>query len=228
MKINSLLTFLLLLTTVAVIQAQTQSETRSLRSFNSIKVGNSIDAVLVKGSENAIEIQASGISLDKVQTNVNNQSLEVKLAKGNHKSNSVKVTITYVDVDEVQASTSAKVVLKNEMKAENVHLFATTSAYLEVEVDAKNLILEANTNAKIFVKGEAETLDLKIDTNADVKGEGLQVNQAEVKGSTAAKANFHVKESIKGNAATASKIIYTGDPRIVDVRTNTGGEIRNK
>jgi hypothetical protein len=228
MKIYHLFTLMLLFATASLLHAQSQSETRALRSFNSIKVGNSIDAVLVKGNESSIEIQASGIDLDKIQTNVNNQTLEVKLAKGNFKSNLVKVKITYVDIDEVQASTSAKVVVKDPLKGQNVHLFAATSSYLEVVVNAGNLIIEANTNAKIFVKGEVTALDLKIDTNADVDGRSLNVDHAEVKGSTAAKANFHVNESIKGSAATASKITYSGDPRIVDVRTNTAGEIKGK
>ncbi len=222
------LSLVVLLTSIVALQAQTQSETRALRSFNSVKISNSIDAVLIKGNENSIEIDASGIDLDKIQTNVVNQNLEVKLAKGNHKSNAVKVKITYVEIDEVQATTSAKVVVRNELNNANVHLFASTSAYLEAVIKAENLVVEANTNAKIFIKGDANHLDLKVDTNSEMDGKSLTINHAEVKGSTVAKANFHVNESIKGSAATAAKISYTGDPRLVDVRTNTAGEIKGK
>ncbi|MFN3802772.1 head GIN domain-containing protein [Belliella pelovolcani] len=208
--------------------AQTQRENRDLRNFSSIKVGNAIEAELVKGDKNTISIIASGVDLDKVESNVADNSLELKLGRGNFRSSSVKVTITYVDIDEIQASSNAKVFVADQLAGSNVYLFATSNAYIEADVDATNLFIEASTNAKIAVNGKAENLDLKIFTKADVDGRKLTVDTAEVTANTAAKAEVTVVESIKGSAATAAIVTYKGDPRMIDVKTNTGGDIKRK
>lgn len=228
MKIKSLFGFVCLFLITFLVKAQTQSETRSLRDFNSVKVSNSIDAELVRGDKNEIQIMASGIELDKVETNVYDNTLEVKLARGNFKSNSVKVTITYVDIDEVQASTSAKVIVKDVLEMDQVYLFATTNAYIETKVKSVGLTKDASTTAKIFVTGTANDLDLKIYTSAEVEGGKLAVKNANVLANTAAKANFQVSDSIIGSAATAAKVTYKGSPTIVEVKTGSGGKIEKQ
>ncbi|ERM80791.1 hypothetical protein P872_21045 [Rhodonellum psychrophilum GCM71 = DSM 17998] len=228
MKTKSLFGFVGLFLITFLVQAQTQRETRSLRDFNSIKVSNSIEAELVRGDKNEIQIIASGIELDKVETNVSDNTLEVKLGRGNFKSNSVKVTITYIDIEEVQASTSAKVIVKDVLETDQVYLFATTSAYIETKVKSVGLTIDASTSAKIFVTGTANDLDLKIYTSAEVDGNKLAVKHAEVLANTAAKSEFQVAESLRGSAATGAKVTYKGSPTIVEVKTGTGGKIEKK
>lgn len=206
------------------LRAQTSEETRSLQSFSAVKVANAIEAELIKGDKNEVHIAASGIALDRVSTSIDKQTLEIKIS-GSNSGASVKVKITYKDINELSASTAAKVFVKNPLSARTIKINAATSSYVEAEVDSHALVLEAATNAKIFVKGSTETLDLKAFTNAEINGEGLDVDEANVRVNTAANATFTVNESITGTAATAGKVYYKGDPNYVDVKTNTGGAI---
>jgi len=205
--------------------AQTNQETRSLQSFNAIKISNAIEAELVKGDKNEIQIAASGIELNRVSSHIDKQTLEVKITGSNLGGSSVKVTITYREINEVSASTAAKVFVKDPLSARTVKINATTSSYIEAEVNSHALVLDAATNAKVFITGSAETLDLKAFTNAEIDGTDFDVDDANVRVNTAATANFTVNESIKGSAATAGKVYYQGDPNFVDVKTNTGGAI---
>lgn len=205
--------------------AQTSEETRTLKSFNAVKISNSIEAELVRGEKNEIEIAASGIDLDRISSETDKQTLVVKVSGSNFGATSVKVKITYQDISEVSATTSAKVFVKSPLNAKTVKINAATSSYVEAEVNSQALVLDAATNAKIVVDGTAESLDLKAYTNAEINGTNLEVDEAKVKVNTAASANFTVNESIKGTAATTGKVRYQGDPSMVDVKTNTGGGI---
>ncbi len=208
--------------------AQTGQDSRELSPFNGVKISQAIEAELVKGNRNHIEITASGINTADVETKVQNRKLEVKLAKGNLGSNSVKVVITYTDLDRVEASSSAKVFVKDMIESKEVFISALTSSYVETKVNASKLTLETSTNGKIFIEGKARDLDLKAFTKGEINGDKLEVDRAEVKTNTAAESLITVKESIKGTAATAAKVLYNGDPAMVDVKTNTGGDIRKK
>ncbi|MCH7409764.1 DUF2807 domain-containing protein [Belliella sp. DSM 111904] len=226
-KLTNIVTLLLLIMGQQVF-AQTQKETRDLRNFSSLKVNSAIEAELVKGEKNSIAIVASGVDLDKVETNVSDGTLEVKLGRGNFRSSSVKVTITYVDIDEIQASSNSKVFANDLLEADRIYLFAASNAYIEASVNATNLFVEGNTNAKLAVEGNAKNLELKLYTKAELDGKKLTIDSAEVTANTAAKAEFKVVDAIKGSAATAASINYTGDPKLIDVKTNTGGDIKKK
>lgn len=208
--------------------AQTQQETRSLGVFNGIKISNSIEAELVKGDSHSIEISASGLDLDRVETDISNRTLEVSVGGTNFGGTSVKVKIIYVEIDELTANTSAKIFVKDVMDAKVVKITASTASYVEAVVNSQSLQLSAATNSKIFIDGMARNLDLKAFTNSAINGEKLETEVAKVRVNTAAQARFSVSESIEGSAATAGKVFYRGDPNIVDVRTNTGGEIERE
>ncbi|AGA78247.1 head GIN domain-containing protein [Echinicola vietnamensis] len=212
-----------------VVTAQTNDEVRSLSIFNGVEISNSIEAELVRGDRYQVEIFASGTDVSNVVTEVDDRQLQVKMGKGNFGSASVKVIVTYAgDLDKVQASTSARVFVKDVLDHKSLALRAETSSYIETKVNVAKLSLEGTTNAKIFVEGTAEHLKLEAYTKADISGENLQVEKADVKTNTAAKSIISVSESIKGSAGTAGKVVYIGDPRVVDVKTNTGGDISRK
>ncbi|GGF19309.1 head GIN domain-containing protein [Echinicola rosea] len=214
---------------VSTVSAQTNDEVRSLSIFNGVEVSNSIEAKLVRGDQYQVEISASGTEVANVVTEVEDRQLQVKMGKGNFGSTSVKVTITYAgDLDKVQTSTSASVFVQDVLDSKSLALRAETSSYIETSVNVSKLSLEGTTNAKIFVEGTAADLRLEAYTKADINGEGLQVKNADVKTNTAAKSVISVSESIKGSAGTAGKVLYIGDPSLVDVKTNTGGDISRK
>lgn len=207
---------------------QTSEETRKLAAFNGIKISNAIEAEFEKGDRHEIHIIASGLDLDKVETNVNNRQLEIKLARGNYRSTSVKVKVTYVDLDQIDASSSSRVFVRDVIEAKNVRISASTSSYVEAKVKSANLNLDAASNAKIFINGSADNLTLRAVTSAEINAKDLEVKSAEVTANTASKAEFKVTESIKGSAATAAKVHYHGDPRMVDLKTNTAGAIEKR
>jgi len=207
---------------------QTSEEVRKLAAFNRIKISNAIEAEFERGDRHEIHITASGLDLDKVETNVGNRQLEIKLARGNFRSTSVKVKVIYVDIDQIEASSSSRVFVKDVIESKNVKITASTSSYVEAKVNAANLQLDAASNAKIFINGTAENLNLKAVTSAEVNGKDLIVKSADIVANTAAKAEIKVTESIKGSAATAAKVYYIGNPNMVDVKTSTAGTIEQR
>ncbi|EON75908.1 hypothetical protein ADIS_3603 [Lunatimonas lonarensis] len=211
-----------------VLYAQTSEETRPLPAFNAAKISNGIEVVFVKGDKHEIEITASGIELSRVETSVTNREFEMKITGVTPRSATVKATITYVQLESIQTNTSARAFLRDPMVVRVARLSAATSSYIEAEVQVQELVLEAQTNAKIFVKGKTSKLDFSAATNSEIEGDGLEVAHAEVKINTNAKGSFRVTESLRGTAATRGRITYSGDPKILDVKTNTGGAIDEK
>lgn len=221
---TSILSFIFSLL-MLTLHAQTDREARSLRDFNAVKVSNAIKVELVKGDENKAEIVVSGIELEKVETTVVDQTLEIKLARGNFRNHRVDVVITYKDIQGIEATTSASVIAKDLIEASEAYLFGTTSAYIEANVQAEILNIEAATNARIYVKGNVDGLGIRAFTNAEIDGKGLLSNQVDVLANTAATVYCNTSGLLEGSAATAGKVYYNGSPKEINVKTGTGGLI---
>lgn len=228
MKMKIKLILIALITFVGFTNAQTQSDSRPLREFNVVKVSNSIKAELVKGDENKVDITASGIDVGKVETSVVGDALEVRLARGNYRNHSVKVVVTYVDIQGIEATSSAQVVSKSKIEAQEAYLASSNNAYLEAMVDAEKLNLEAATNSRIFIKGKVGQLEANAYTNAQIDGMNLVAENVNVLGNTTASISFTATSSINGSLATAAKIVYDGNPSEINVKTGTGGSIKKK
>ena len=226
MKIKLIL--IAFLATLGISNAQTQNDSRQLRDFNVVKVSNAIKAELVKGDVNKVEIIASGIDVGKVETSVVGDALEVRLARGNYRNHSVRVVVTYVDIQGVEATSSAQVVAKSKIEALEAYLATSNNAYLEANVEADKLNLEAATNSRIFIKGNVKQLEVNAYTNAQVDGMNLVAQKVNVLGNTTASISFTATSSINGSLATAAKIVYDGNPSEVNVKTGTGGSIKKK
>ncbi|MBD3630333.1 head GIN domain-containing protein [Cyclobacterium sp.] len=221
---NLCLAFVLLLSFTWV-QAQTASESRTLKAFDQVLVSNSIEAEFVRGDQHEIEITASGIGLGEILTEVDKRKLEIKVSGSNPKSSSVKVKVTYTKLDVVEVETGARAFFRDPLESKTVSLSVATNGYLEAEVKAGELKLEAKTNSKMYVKGSADDLDYNAFTNAEIDGENLVVKNANVRTNTNAFGTFEVLESLKGTAATRGRIKYKGDPDKIDVKESIGGVI---
>jgi hypothetical protein len=228
MKMKIKLILIAFIAFVGFTNAQTQSDSRPLREFNVVKVSNDIKAELVKGEENKVDITASGIDVGKVETSVVGNALEVRLARGNYRNHSVKVVVTYVDIQGIEATSSAQVLAKSKIEALEAYLSTSNNAYLEANVEADKLNLEAATNSRIFVKGNVEQLEANAYTNAEIDGMNLVANKVNVLGNTTASISFTATSSINGSLATAAKIVYDGNPTEINVKTGTGGSIKKK
>jgi hypothetical protein len=228
MKMKIKLILFALVAFVGYTNAQTQNDSRPLRDFNVVKVSNSIKAELVKGDENKVDITASGIDVGKVETSVVGDVLEVRLARGNYRNHSVKVVVTYVDIQGIEATSSAQVIAKSKLEAKEGFLITSNNAYLEASIDSDKLNINVSTNSRIFVKGNVDQLEVNGFTNAQLDGLGLTAKNVNVLGNTTASMSFTAVSSINGSLATAAKVEYGGNPADVSVKTGTGGSIKKR
>src|SRR5690606_2073255 len=117
------------------LRAQTHKESRSLGAFDAVKISNSIEAELVKGDNPGIEISASGIESGKIETKINKNTLTVGIGGTNFGASSVKVKITYRQIDDITAGSGSKVFVAETLNSKVINVAAHTGSYIEVTVN---------------------------------------------------------------------------------------------
>ena len=245
MKKVAIITILLISGFVANAQ---NKETRKLSSFSELSVGLAIVAYISAGDKEEVQIEARGIDLDDVETNISGGKLKINLDGNSNKNVDVTVWVTYKSLNAVSVSTAAELYGENEVRTSgDFTLGVFTGGEAELEISAKVLdirvatsghaTLDANvssinaslsTGGSVRVKGSCKTQNIKVSTSGDYFASDLSSEWAEISAYTGGGVKVTVTESIDASAKTGGWIHYAGNPEKYNVSTNTGGSIKKQ
>jgi len=218
---------------LAISATAQDTELRSLDAFNEIKVATGIEATIVEGTTNQIEITANGIELDEILSSVKGGHLVVRLKTSlnlwEEGRLDVQAIITYnQELAGIIANSGASIDSDNKVTSENIEIKASSGATLDLDIMCGDVKATVSTGAEMDLKGEARRLDLKFNTGSTFRGFDLQTQKARVKGGTGAEAQITVHEYIQTKVNTGATIEYKGNPSKQDINKGTGGEVRQR
>lgn len=210
-----------------------ETELRTLDPFTDIKVATGIEATLVEGTTNEIELTVNGIELDEIMTSVKGGQLVVRL-KTNLKlweegRLDAQVIITYnQELSGIIANSGASIYSDNIVSSDDIEIKASSGATLDLEAKCGDIKAMVSTGAEMRLHGEARRLDLRFNTGASFDGAELLTQKAKVRGGTGANAEINVSDYIKTNVNTGATLDYKGNPSKRDINKGTGGEVRQR
>lgn len=230
MKYQSLLLSTLLLTSSFLIGQD--SETRSVDSFDEVSVATGIDATLVKGSKNQVEIEVDNVDLDNIITEVRGGKLVVKVEQnfwknilGKSRNRDVDVVITYTeDLEGLSISSGARVETDGAIETRDIEISCSSGANGDIEVEASEVEISVSSGAYMAIEGETAFLDVSVSSGASFKGKGLLADDVEASASSGASASVYADKSLKAKASSGGSISYKGDPN-TDIKKSSGGSV---
>jgi hypothetical protein len=214
---------LIALTTVAYCQ---ETEIRKVGVFKGVKVSEGIDAYLKKGSKEEVKVEASGIKLSNVLTEVAGEYLRIHLKEGSYRDRDVKVYVTYVAVDKLSASSGANVFHEGVLKADELELGASSAGNIELKIDCNELEASASSAGEIEVEGKARVVDMDASSAGEVDGYDLVTESASAEASSGGSVKLSVSKSLDARASSGGSIRYRGNPERSNTNASSGGSVR--
>lgn len=200
MKSRLLFTALSALFLFSFSSAAQTTVTRSLSSFDKIAISGGYDKVILKeGSTESVTIEVSGIDPDKIKTEVNGNTLEIGMKKGNYSNFKAKITVTYKSIREIASSGSTDIVAESVIKSDEFELSTSGSGDFTGEFDVRELEIAISGSSDMTLKGRADEQEIAISGSGDVNASALKGKQAEV----AISGSGDVKLNVSGNVKTA-------------------------
>ena len=221
---RKVLLFLMFLTGTIVFAQQ--SETRNVGSFKGIKSSEGIDVYLKKGDKESVRVEASGIPINKVLTEVSGDYLKIHLSEGRYNSRTVKVYVTYVEVNKLSASSASNIVSEGTIKTNALSLNASSAATIEISVEVNNLSASASSAADIELKGKARSVEIDASSAGEVDAYDLEAEEANIDVSSAGSAKITVTQRIDADASSGGSIRYRGSPTKTNTNSSSGVSVR--
>lgn len=212
-----------------------KTETRQVSDFNSIVVDYPADITVRQGKSESLEIEADDNLLSQLSTDVRNGSLHLENTERNWRervnpSKSVVVTITVVDLNNIQFPTAGKM-LVDGLKTDSLDVSVSGAGDVTLtDLDAGNLNFNLSGAGNINLDGAAESLNLHISGLGNFNGGNLQSEDADVAISGAGSATVWAERKLSARISGAGSIDYFGSPNVSENISGVGSvhKIGNK
>jgi hypothetical protein len=203
---------------------------RKLESFTSVAVGGSMDVFLTEGDSEKARIEAEGIEIEKITTEVRNNELKIDIKDNNWwywgKNVKIKVYLTYRNLNALSSSGSSDIIGNSVLKGENFAITVSGSGDIKAKLDVKNLNVAVSGSSDLTLNGVAEEQDISISGSGDFKGEDLKGKIVKVKVSGSGDAKVWAEESIEARVSGSGDIRYKGNPNKEISKVSGSGTIK--
>lgn len=202
------------------------TEIREVGDFTGVRGSAGMDVFLTEGTENKVVVEADENLMEIIETSVEGNTLKIGTQKSIGRSKSRKVHVTYVKLENIEASSGADVIANSVIKNETLSLESSSGADLELEILAKEVYINTSSGADIKVTGRAERLVADASSGSDLKARQLEVLSCKAEASSGASIEVNTKKEMEGHASSGGDIRYYGNPSDVSVRDGVSGNVR--
>jgi len=239
--------FLLSMAALLSISVWSQSgSSRSLDSFTKVSTQEGIEAILTKGTKESARIEADGIDVKDVITDVSGSTLSLELEGDNHRNVDVTIYVTYVELSGLRASSAGSIKVKDKVitkgdfdircssagdieaniEADEMDIDVSSAGDVELVVSVNELDMEVSSAGDIEIEGTARFVEGSASSSGDIDGYDLSCDEADLRASSGASIKLTVKEKLDGRASSGGSIRYEGNPRYVDANSSSGGSVK--
>ena len=214
---------LFLVTTAAVGQ---ETQQRNVGSFSGIKVSEGVDVYVKRGDKESVRVEASGIKLENVITEVSGSYLKIHLDGNNRGRINVKVYVTYVKLEKLYASAAGNIFGDGPIRAESITLQCSSAGNIEIAVDAQRLEASASSAGQIELSGKVREFRADVSSAGQINAYDLDSQRAEVEASSAGSIRVSVESDFRANASSGGSIRFRGNPSKSITNSSSGGSVK--
>ncbi len=202
------------------------SENRNVSSFSGVKAAEGIDVYLKKGSKEEVKVEATGIALSKVITEVSGGYLKIHLKEGEYRNRTVKVYATYIAINKLSASSGANIFHEGILTANHLSIGASSAGSIELQAECATVEANATSAGEVEIKGKAKSVVFDVSSAGEISAYELSSEKAAAEASSGASIKLSVTTELNAGASSGGSIRYRGNPERVNTNASSGGSVR--
>jgi hypothetical protein len=203
-----------------------KSQNREVGSFSGIKVAEGIDVYLKKGDKPAVRLEVTGTDPENVITETSGGYLKIHMASGSYRNRTVKVYVTYVELDKISASSAANIFAEGTIKTRSLSISASSAASIDLSVEGEAVTVSASSAADVDLRGKAARLSIDVSSSGEVDAYDLEAESVTIQASSAGSAKIHVTNELNAQASSAGSVRYKGNPSRSNTNASSGGSVK--
>lgn len=208
--------------------ASSQTITKKLGLFTTIKVYNGIDLELIKSNETKIII--TGEKAEKVNLKNKNNTLKVSLRFPETTADGkVKITLYYESLLEVIDANEGAIITGRGIKQPQIEIKAQEGAFINMVVNVKHLKVKSSSGAVIKLSGTTKNQTVDANLGGMYHGYKLIVSDFNyIRAGSGSKVEIQSGETLDAKVSFGGSIFYKGTPEVFKDKKVIGGVIEQR
>jgi len=203
-----------------------EKETRNVGSFRGLKVAEGIDVYLKKGDKEALLLEVTGTKLSDVLTELSGDYLKIHMRDGNYRNKTVKVYVTYVELNKLSASSAGTIFSETVIKAKQLSLSASSAGSIDIKVDVESIEISASSAGDIELQGKAKRLEAEASSAGEIDAYDLVAEVVKGDASSAGSIKVNAVNEINAEASSGGSIRFRGNPERSYTNSSSGGSVK--
>jgi len=216
--------------------AESQRETRALRSFNRIEIIGAGEIVLRQGKTEAATVDGPAELLPRILTAVRDRTLYIDISQHRRWSDwtnmfasqaTTRITVDFISLESIEAGGAIKL-FADGLRGDQLQLdFSGASTVKIANLQASKLSLEGSGATKVDLSGKVVTQVVELSGAGSYSARELESDRAEVHVSGAGKAFVNAKTRLSVEISGAGLVEYSGNPKL-DQDISGVGKVRRR
>ncbi len=194
--------------------------------INAIKISNGLELFLIESHLQVVSVEADENLQEHIITELIDGTLYIKTNKNIKNAKSKKVTIAFVELEGLQASSGATVKGLSNMLSNNLYLKASSGSQMNLSIMAKDLIVESSSGSIINLRGQARKFNSKASSGSSINASDLEAIYCTSKASSGSEIILNIKGTLDAKASSGGSIKYYGEPEVVNQNKSSSGSVR--
>ncbi|MFA8437108.1 MAG: head GIN domain-containing protein [Marinifilaceae bacterium] len=204
------------------------TQNREIGSFKRIATGNGLDVYLIQGDKEGVTVEADENLMDIIITEVRGNELIVKTKENIRMASSRKVYVTFIKLEELDASSGSDVVSKEKLNLDFLDIEVSSGADVKLMVNAREMYCSVSSGADAVLSGKVETFFARASSGSDLRARDLKARFCEAKASSGGDVSVYAVERLKASASSGGDVNYYGNPKEVDRSESSGGDVSRR
>lgn len=205
-------------------------ETRTLKQFDEIDFnlsGNLHITYDPNVSAPTITIKTSKNIIDRIETEVRDETLHIKDSKCIRKLKDFDAYLTVNDLESVKLNGSGNVYGTNLFSVSEIEFDINGSGNMTFEVDAQETGADINGSGNIILKGVSNDFEVDINGSGNVKAFGLVAQHVYIDINGSGDAEVYAAKTLNVEISGSGNVTYEGTPT-VNITNSGSGSVKSK
>ncbi len=204
------------------------TEVRKTDDFDKIEASRGVNVYLTQGTDKEVVVKADENLLEGIKTKVEDNVLKIYSTERVRNAASFKVFVTNPEFSKISTSSGSNVFSEGVIKSDNLELSGSSGSNMKLKIDVEKCTASVSSGSNIKLRGRAGSFSGKASSGANLLAEKLVASKCTAKASSGANVWITAETDFDGHAGSGGNVFYSGNPKTVNTKESSGGNVIKK
>lgn len=194
-------------------------------AINSIEIQEGVTVFITMSDIDKMTVEADENLHEVIKTEIKDGNLKIFCNPNIKYSKARNIHLSISEINSIESSSGSRVISENTLFSKNISLKSSSGSSMDLQVSTTNLYTDSSSGSTIKLKGKTTNLNTESSSGSSIEAYNLSANNVDAKSSSGSHTTVTVTEKLKAKASSGSSINHKGNPKNIEKKASSGGNV---